>query len=30
MKFGKGYDLEMQSNPLPLVLRPDLVATLTA
>lgn len=27
---GKGYDLEAQSNPLPLLLRPDLAATLKA
>lgn len=25
-KFGKGVDLEVQSNPLPILLRPDLVA----
>ena len=28
MKFAKGWDLEAQSNPLPLVLRPELVATI--
>ena len=27
MKFDKGWELEAQSNPLPLVLRPELVAT---
>ena len=30
MKFDKGWDLEAQSNPLPLVLRPELVATIKA
>lgn len=30
MKFAKGWDLEAQSNPLPLVLRPELVATIKA
>lgn len=28
MKFDKGWDMEAQSNPLPLVMRPELVATL--
>lgn len=28
MKFGKGWELEAQSNPLPLVMRPELVSTL--
>lgn len=28
MKFDKGWELEAQSNPLPLVMRPELVATL--
>ncbi len=27
MKFGKGWELEAQSNPLPMLLRPEVVAT---
>lgn len=29
MKHNEGWDLKMQSNPLPMVMRPELVATLT-
>lgn len=29
MRHGEGWDLKMQSNPLPLCLRPELLATLT-